>query len=250
MLRLESDEGVAQAQLRSLMSDMGVESGLWSLPDYSEPSRKYFPFIMPVADLDHGLHHCMAETSFAYDSNVWALYFKQLNGLAKLFSRRETVDRFVKFQIWDNDRIPKEAKSSLAVIFKTTCPTLCPHRWMLEFEILNWLSEREGMLKFLEPDIVKANETISQDEGNALKQLIDDPKAAAHFWAMAWVELQIHRWGFSVYDWIHRCPCHTKTENQSLSTPCRWNGRRLMEISSGRFEAGRLFYESEQVDII
>ncbi len=237
MLVLESEDGVAQERIRSLMSDMGTESGLWSLPSFDDPAKKYFPFVLPLADIDHGLHHCMEETEFAYNHTTWSTYFKQLNGLAKLFARRETVDRFIKFQIWDNPRIPGAAKQSLASMFKTTCPSLCPHRWMYEFEVLHWLCERESFFKYLEPNILSGDSGLSQDEGNALKRLIEDPTASARFWGMAWVELQLHKWGFGVYDWAHRCPCHTKEENKMLKTPCPWNGRRLMDISAGKLQA-------------
>lgn len=237
MLELESQDGVAQIRIRSLMSDMGTESGLWSLPNFEDPTKKYFPFVLPLADMDHGLHHCMEETEFAYTPERWSIYFKQLNGLAKLFARRETVDRFVKFQILENTRIPQTAKQSLASMFSTTCPSLCPHRWMYEFEVLHWLCGREKLFKYLESDILKtADSNLSQDEGNALKRLIEDKTASAQFWGMAWVELQLQSWGFNVYDWVHRCPCHTKEENKLLKCPCKWNGRRLMEISAGQFQ--------------
>ena len=244
MLVLESENGVAQERIRSLMSDMGTESGLWALPSFDDPAKKYFPFVLPLADIDHGLHHCMEETEFAYNHTTWSTYFKQLNGLAKLFARRETVDRFIKFQIWENTRIPGEAKQSLASMFKTTCPSLCPHRWMYEFEVLHWLCERESFFKYLEPNILSGDSDLSQDEGNALKRLIEDPTASARFWGMAWVELQLHRWGFGVYDWAHRCPCHTKAENKLLKPPCPWNGRRLMEISAGKLQACFFFVGS------
>ena len=243
MLQLESDNNVAQMRLRSLMSDMGTESGLWTVPDLSDPSKRYFPYILPIADCDHGMHHCLQETEAAYDPQVWSKYNKQLNGLSKLFGRRETVDRFVHFQIWKNDSIPAVAKKSLEAMFKITCPSLCQHRWLYAFEVLHWLCQREQFFKYLDEATVRTDrsrdheDNLSHEEGAALKKIISDPAEAALFWAMAWAELQIHSWGFGVYDWTHRCPCHTTSENKDLKKPCPWNGRRLMEIANGKYEA-------------
>lgn len=114
---------------------------------------------------------------------------------------------------------------------------------MHEFEVLSWLCNRQAFFKFLEPSMVSADRSsgnddfsLSHEEGNILKQLMADKKAAALFWAIAWSELQVHSWGFSVYDWTHRCSCHTTAENKELKTPCKWNGRRLTEIANGKFQ--------------
>ena len=113
MIDLESNDGVVQMRLRSLMTDMGTEASLWLVPNFNQPHEKLFPFILPIADLDHGLHHCMLETVLGYDEVLWYTYEKQVSALAKLFSRRDVVNRFVKFQILDYPDIPAAAKESL-----------------------------------------------------------------------------------------------------------------------------------------
>ena len=221
VLELESQDGVAQIRIRSLMSDMGTESGLWSLPNFEDPTKKYFPFVLPLADMDHGLHHCMEETEFAYTPERWSIYFKQLNGLAKLFARRETVDRFVKFQILENTRIPLTAKQSLASMFSTTCPSLCPHRWMYEFEVLHWLCGREKIVQ------------VSGIRHSQNKLTPTFLRMRAMHWN-GWSRIKLLRRSFGVwrgwncsfshgasmfYDWVHRCPCHTKEEKQIVEVP-------------------------------
>ena len=57
MICLESDDGLVQVRLRSLMTDMGTEASLWLVPNFDQPHDKLFPFILPIADIDHGLHH-------------------------------------------------------------------------------------------------------------------------------------------------------------------------------------------------
>ena len=85
MIALESNDGVVQLRLRSLMTDMGTEASLWLVPNFNQPHEKLFPFILPIADLDHGLHHCMLETMLGYDEALWCTYEKQVSALAKLF---------------------------------------------------------------------------------------------------------------------------------------------------------------------
>lgn len=232
MLQLESNDGIAQSRLRSLMTDMGTESSLWSIPNFSDPSQKYFPYILPIADMDHGLHHCMEETSLAYDN--WDLFFKQLSGLSKLFGKRDSLDLFVKRYIWQNDSIPERAKKSLEAMFESACPSLCPHRWLYQYEVIRWLSKRQAFFKYLEPHMIAHDDDMSNEEGNALKRLVAEPKASAQFWATLWVEMQIHSFGFDVYNWLHSCPCHSEEERKQLRQPCPWTGRRLVEIAGGK----------------
>lgn len=242
MLQLESDNNIAQMRLRSLMSDMGTESGLWSLPDLKDPSKRYFPYILPVADCDHGMHHCMQETEGGYEHSTWSKYIKQLNGFSKLFGRRETVDRFVHFQIFRNSSIPAFVKKSFEAMFKYVCPSLCQHRWMYAFEVLRWLCQRETFFKYLDSTLITHDRAsdgdggLSAEEGAALKQIISDPAESALFWGIAWAEYVLHSWGFGVYDWMHRCPCHTVEENKNLKSPCQWNGRRLIELANGKMQ--------------
>jgi uncharacterized protein (DUF1015 family) len=59
-LKLESASfSYTCGKVYSIMSDMGVESGLWVAPDFSKPNDLSFQFprALPVADGDHSLHH-------------------------------------------------------------------------------------------------------------------------------------------------------------------------------------------------
>lgn len=243
MLALESEGGVVQTRLRSLMTDMGTEASLWQVPDFCQPQQKMFPYILPIADLDHGLHHCMMETQLGYDEVVWSKYEKQVSALAKLFSRRDVVNRFVKFQILDHPEIEPYAKQSLSRMFDKLCPSFVKHRWKFSFEVLHWLSMRQGFFKFLQPNILKSDHDsdMTRDECDAFKQLLSDDTQAARFWAMVHSELLLHRWGFEVSEWLHACPCHSKDERKKMKQPCTWNGRRLIEVSGGKLST---FYQS------
>lgn len=242
MLDLECDPAVARIRLRSLTTDFGVESGLWAVPRFDEPEEKFFPHILPIADLDHGMHHCMKETASAYDSDSWAVYEKQLAGISKLFARRETVDRFVAFHIWNHHGIPQAAKKSLAAMFDVTCPSLCQHRWQYNFEVLRWVCKRQAFFQYLEPSIVAQNHAdtdMSKDEMSALTSMLEDPHVHARFWAFAWCEFLIHSWGFSVSRWLHGCPCHSSIDcvyggTADSEKPCVWNGRRLIQVAEGK----------------
>ena len=240
MLNLECDSGLARFRLRSLMSDMGVESGLWTVPDFTSPEEKFFPFILPIADLDHGIHHAMKETEGSYETNVWATYEKRLSGISKMFSRRETVDRFVKFHIWDSHTIPPVAKKSLANMFRTTCPSLCKHRWQYNFEVLRWLTKRQQFFQYLQPQMISENRDESdmgKEELVALTDMLADPHAHAFFWTMAWLEYIVHSWGFSVSRWLHGCMCHSSIDldpNSEDVKCCKWNGRRLIQVAEGK----------------
>ena len=101
MLSLESaDVRTARLAVRSLLSDMGVESGLWSLPDLDsednlENRGRCFPFSIPLADFDHLLHHVMEEVEGGFSTaakELWDNFDAQVSALAKVFSKRDHVD--------------------------------------------------------------------------------------------------------------------------------------------------------------
>ena len=176
------------------------------------------------------------ETQLGYDESVWSMYEKQVSALAKLFSRRDVVNRFVKFQILDHPDIPASAKQSLASMFDKLCPTFVKHRWKYSFEVLYWLSSRQAFFKYLQPNILKSDHDsdMTKDECDALKQLLSDDLQSARFWAMAYSELVLHTWGFQVSEWLHSCSCHSKEEKKKMQQPCVWNGRRLIEVTGGK----------------
>ena len=144
MLALEADDvEFARCSVRSLLSDMGVESGLWQLPTLTrDPAEDFatqtrcFEHAAPLADGDHMLHHCMTELELGFsaiDKEMWACFDSQLNGLAKVFSKRDHLERYLKTNILNNDKIPAQAKQGLTSMFRSTCPTYNKSRWHFMF---------------------------------------------------------------------------------------------------------------------
>ena len=67
----------------------------------------------------------------------------------------------------------------------------------------------------------------------ALKVLASDPVERARFWAFFWSFYQIECWGFSVYQFNHDCFCRDR-EGHGPRTPCKYRGRRMLELASGK----------------
>ena len=147
MLALEtSSVEIAREAVRSLLTDMGVESSLWTLPSF-DGAGKCFPNCLPLGDLDHMLHHVMmdGENSFAADNELWTVFDKQVNGLAKFFSKKDACERFVQKNIMENPQVPGYSKKGLSSMFDRTCPTYCKNRWHFAFEVLHWISSRDSL---------------------------------------------------------------------------------------------------------
>lgn len=93
MLHLETGSvDLAKSRTCSFLNDMGVESKLAILPDLDgdrELTRRAFPNTLPLHDLDHALHHVMEELRDCWDSAMFDLFEKQLNTLAKYFSKAD-----------------------------------------------------------------------------------------------------------------------------------------------------------------
>ena len=167
MLRLEADLYDARTAVRSLLSDLGVESGLWTLPnidrvdtlaDNAEDALaeradalcdKCFPNSMPLGDFDHMLHLAMTEAEVGFASAAqddWAQFDRQINGIAKFFSKRDCAELYVQLHIQNNSKIPAQAKRSLSSMFETLCPTFIKTRWHYGFDVLHWISRRQALL--------------------------------------------------------------------------------------------------------
>ena len=102
MLALEtSSVEIAREAVRSLLTDMGVESSLWILPSF-DGAGKCFPNCLPLGDLDHMLHHVMmdGENSFAADNELWTVFDKQVNGLAKFSAKKMLANGLSKRTSW------------------------------------------------------------------------------------------------------------------------------------------------------
>lgn len=244
MLALEAPSvNVARTAVRSLLTDMGVESALWTLPSFTDEG-KTFPRCMPLGDLDHMMHHVMSdgEAAFASNNDMWTVFERQINGLAKFFSKKDACERFVQKFINENPKIPAYSKKALGSMFDRTCPTYCKTRWHFAFEVLHWLSSREQLLQYLEPGAVSAIDDISSSEVDALKELYQGD-AQQKFWSLFWAFYILQKWGFSVHTYTHACPCPehqdlTKEDRKRiLKSPCALNGRRMINLACGACSA-------------
>ena len=146
-------------------------------------------------------------------------------------------------------------------MFASTCPTYCKSRWHYAYEVMSWLTKREALIQWLEPEAAQTGssggEDLSKAEGDGLKKLATDSTERAVFWAMFWAVYLLETWGFRVHSWLKGCPCpcHQKAphergvkrkssggeaapgEDASLTAgrKCKLKGRRLIELSCGRF---------------
>ena len=271
MLALECDVGVAKKAVRSILTDMGVESGLWLLPDLTSQDaslglERCFPFALPLADSDHLLHHCMCEIETGYTAvskELWLNFDSQLSALAKVFSKRDHVELYIKANILDNPRVPREAKKSLSSMFTSTCPTYCKSRWHFAYDVMNWMAKREALIQWLEPEAAIRREAagagggggpeeLSKAEGEGLRKLASDPQERAVFWSIFWTTYRIQSWGYGVHIWLHDCPCpahrnkqktqkrkRSESDQQGVAVDngwecCKLKGRRMIELAAGK----------------
>ena len=236
MLSLECDVGLAREKCRSLLTDMGVESGLWVLPDLGGEGGRCFPESMPLADSDHMLHHTMldAEDGFSRDNHLWISFDHQIQAISKCFSKQDHCDRYCQKNIWENGHVPEHSRRGLASMFSRKCPTYIKTRWHFAFDVLHWVAGRKQLIEYLEPasmqsvvgtghsDITAAEAKAFQDLGNADQR--------ARFWACFWCYYTLLEWGFRVQTWMHRCPCHNDLDD----TACSFRGRRMIEFVCGQ----------------
>ena len=264
MLSLEAEVDVARCRVRSLLSDMGVESGLWVLPelpgltpsiaggDAGAGNQRCFPLAAPVADFDHLLHHVMCEGEFACSANandLWLRFDGQVSGLAKVFSKRDHCELYLRNNVLNNTKVPREAKKALVSMFASTCPSYHKSRWHFAFDVLHWISKREALIQWLEPTTVSdysaqdaRPEDMSKSEGEFLRKLAQDPVERSVFWGFFWMYYLLQGWGFGVYRWLHACPCHdgdkegpaAASGKSKRQESCKFAGRRLIELASGK----------------
>lgn len=202
---------------------------------------KLFPNCMPLGDLDHMMHHVMGdgETAFAANNDLWTVFDKQINGLAKIFSKKDCCERFVQKCIIENAEIPGYAKRGLSSMFEKTCPTYCKNRWHFAFEVFHWISSRGSLLEYLGPESVNVGDDITAAEVDALKQLSSN-EHRHRFWAIFWTFYSLQSWGFGVHTFAHACPCPhhqnlTREERKHvLKSPCKMNGRRMIDLACGK----------------
>ena len=104
---------------------------------------------MPLGDIDHMLHFAMRECEEGFVSATGDLYKsfdRQLNALAKFFSKRDCVELYIQRHIQENPSVPQAAKKTLSAMFDVLCPTLVKHRWHYAFDVMHWLSRRQQLI--------------------------------------------------------------------------------------------------------
>ena len=240
MLALEADPETAREAVRSFLSDMGVESGLWRLPDLETGAGLSFSRSMPLADMDHQLHHTMldGEEGFRMNNELFVQMDQQLNALSKAFSKADVIERYIDVNINKNKRIPEELKGGLRSMFSRACPTYVKTRWHYSFDVMHWVGRRQQMIDFLEPAAVtggkERSDGLTEAEEKAFRHLADS-KERDRFWACFWCYYPLQEWGFRVQMYSHECPCkllHSE-EEVARKQPCKWQGRKLIEMASG-----------------
>ena len=248
MMSLEAEDiNYARGRVCSLLSDMGTEAQLWLLPDITPaegPNQgrngRCFPSSMPLHDFDHLLHHVMlaCEEGFAVQNILWSAFEQQISAIAKVFSKQDFSERYVQKAIWENGRVPRHVKKSLAAMFSSKCPTYVKTRWHYSFDVLHWVSQRQQLIEFLEAGSVSVSETretdVTASEASAFGQL-SRPEERLRFWAVFWTHYLLQEWGFSVQSWLHKCPCAEHGVHECKG-PCPFNGRRLIELADGKCE--------------
>lgn len=255
MLGLEADPETARNAVRSFLSDMGVESGLWRLPDLETGAGLSFSRSMPLADMDHQLHHTMldGEEGFRLDNELFVQMDQQLNALSKAFSKADVIERYIDVNINKNKRIPDEVKGGLRSMFSRACPTYVKTRWHYSYDVMHWVGRRQQMIDFLEPAGVTGGKDradgLTEAEEKAFRNLADG-KERDRFWACFWCYYPLQEWGFRVQMYSHECPCallHSE-EEVARKKPCKWQGRKLIEMASGACTAFKKELESLSPD--
>jgi hypothetical protein len=170
----------------------------------------------------------MEELKECWDNQMFDLFERQLNTLAKYFSMSDNLERFRKHFIYDNVKIDgASTKKSIAKMFETSCPSFIKHRWEYRYEVLKWMTHRSHFLIWLlEPDSIRGREnsgdgfgdpdyTFSDAEIRCLEVLTTDAGAAT-FWALAHAQRLLCEWGHDVSGWLHGCHCHQTKEDTNL----------------------------------
>ena len=225
---------LAKLRTCSFLNDMGVESRLSLLPDLDDdnreevPLRRAFPNTLPLHDIDHALHHTMEEMKECWEHDLFDLFDRQLNTLAKYFSKSDNLERFRKHFIYDNDKIEgRDRKQSIAKMFETSCPTFIKHRWEYRYEVVTWMSRRSQFLIWLlDPSAIGGRSeqrdgfgdpdySFSDAEIRCLELLTTD-HGAATFWSLLHAQRLLCEWGHDVSLWLHGCHCHPAEEDSRL----------------------------------
>lgn len=239
MLHLETgDAQLARLRTATFLGDMGTESKLPMMPDLSGVASdenlrtRAFPNTLPIHDVDHALHHIIEELRTSWNQEMFDLFDKQLNTLAKYFSKADNCARFRKHFIIDNPMVEGSArKKSIAKMFESSCPTFVKHRWEYRYEVLTWMTHRSAFLMWLDPSTIESSAgaddnfgdpdySFSDAELRCLNLLFTDKIVTSCFWALAHAMLALCSWGHKFSVWMHGCWCHSTAEVACLSLLC------------------------------
>ena len=182
--------------------------------------------------MDHALHHIIEELRTSWNQEMFDLFDKQLNTLAKYFSKADNCARFRKHFIIDNPMVEGSArKKSIAKMFESSCPTFVKHRWEYRYEVLTWMTHRSAFLMWLDPSTIESSAgaddnfgdpdySFSDAELRCLNLLFTDKIVTSCFWALAHAMLALCSWGHKFSVWMHGCWCHSTAEVACLSLLC------------------------------
>lgn len=85
-LGLEADDlPLAISRTRTLLFDFGAESGIWSLQATDGSLNRLFPLALPVADIDHSIHHVMQDLPVSFTN--WDEFKQLLSAFSKAFGK-------------------------------------------------------------------------------------------------------------------------------------------------------------------
>ena len=199
--------------------EIGIATGYWF---WSKPScfSPYFAF----AWCGSCTTPCDGRIAGMLESWNVALFDKQLNTLAKYFSKADSCERFRKHFVYDNPKVEGDArKKSIGKMFETCCPSFVKHRWQYRYEVLTWVIHRAGFLTWLDPtslsgrgpeDSGDPEYSFSDAEIKCLELLFNDKVVSGCFWALAHAMRLLCEWGRHLSGWMHGCHCHPTKEER------------------------------------
>lgn len=192
---------------RSLLFDFGAEAGLWTLQDFLQEEKRdqgeaddasasfsrLFSHALPIADVDHGLHHIMEEIPSAFSG--WRLFKDTLSAFARAFGKYYRLERFRDVCIGMNSSVPEHYKGQLRALFRQLCPPFVDHRWEYLYETLAWVLPRKQAFMYLRLDDFTSSassrnpedddDSLTVQQMQLLANLSEDCLESAEFWAIA-----------------------------------------------------------------
>ena len=241
---------------RSLLFDFGAEAGLWTLQDFLQEEKRdqgeaddasasfsrLFSHALPIADVDHGLHHIMEEIPSAFSG--WRLFKDTLSAFARAFGKYYRLERFRDVCIGMNSSVPEHYKGQLRALFRQLCPPFVDHRWEYLYETLAWVLPRKQAFMYLRLDDFTSSassrnpedddDSLTVQQMQLLANLSEDCLESAEFWAIAELCQSLAAWGHWFSGVSHGCPCHSLAERRESTTfSCAMTGRTGVLLACG-----------------